>query len=199
MNQSNQFWLLFFFFGGGIFKFSQTYLINSFSYKMQKSSKKNMNYNYISVVCPRLNPFASDPIVITSLNQYELRLSTYDRKPGTEVTLTCVDDLQIQGQSVITCQDDGNWNFDSRPYCASRNMLCYMHLFFWNEKQLIFKNSTNLNLLYIYVLIWMIIYEFIHFQNKRLHKWKKTQNIYVYLYIKKTYLSLKMSSFSYFF
>lgn len=132
-----------------------------------------MNYNYISVVCPRLNPFASDPIVITSLNQYELRLSTYDRKPGTEVTLTCVDDLQIQGQSVITCQDDGNWNFDSRPYCASRNMQCYMHLFFWNEKQLIFKNSTNLNLLYIYVLIWMIIYEFIHFQNKRLHKWKK--------------------------
>lgn len=67
-----------------------------------------------------------DPIVITSLNQYELRLSTYDRTPGTEVTLTCVDDLQIQGQSVITCQDDGNWNFESRPYCASKNMPCYI-------------------------------------------------------------------------
>lgn len=84
------------------------------------------SYAYISVVCPRLNPFALDPIVITSLNQYELRLSTYDRTPGTEVTLTCVDDLQIQGQSVITCQDDGNWNFESRPYCASKNMPCYI-------------------------------------------------------------------------
>ncbi|XP_022308918.2 uncharacterized protein LOC111114748 [Crassostrea virginica] len=76
----------------------------------------------MTVVCPRLNPFAADPIVITSLNQYELRLSTYDRKPGAEVTLTCVDDLQLQGQSIITCQDDGNWNFDSRPYCAKPSL-----------------------------------------------------------------------------
>lgn len=149
MNQSNQFWLLFFFGGGGDFQILSD-LFNKFVLLQNaKIEQKKYEYNYISVVCPRLNPFASDPIVITSLNQYELRLSTYDRKPGTEVTLTCVDDLQIQGQSVITCQDDGNWNFDSRPYCASRNMLCYMHLFFWNEKQLIFKNSTNLNLLYI--------------------------------------------------
>lgn len=79
----------------------------------------------MTVVCPRLNPFASDPIVITSLNQYELRLSTYDRIPGTEVTLTCVDDLEIQGQSVITCQEDGNWNFESRPYCAKPSLYGY--------------------------------------------------------------------------
>lgn len=157
--------------GGGIFKFSQTYLINLFSYKMQKSSKKNMNYNYISVVCPRLNPFASDPIVITSLNQYELRLSTYDRKPGTEVTLTCVDDLQIQGQSVITCQDDGNWNFDSRPYCASRNMQCYISSSETESNW--FLKIPLTSICYIYALIWMIIYEFTHFQYKRLHKWKK--------------------------
>ena len=83
---------------------------------------KEFLYLDFAVVCPRLNPFAADPIVITSLNQYELRLSTYDRKPGAEVTLTCVDDLQLQGQSVITCQDDGNWNFDSRPYCASKDI-----------------------------------------------------------------------------
>ncbi|XP_061185300.1 uncharacterized protein LOC133193379 [Saccostrea echinata] len=76
----------------------------------------------MSVVCPRLNPFASDPIVITSLNQYELRLSTYSRIPGTEVTLSCVDDLRVQGQSVIRCQEDGNWNFDSRPYCAKPSL-----------------------------------------------------------------------------
>ncbi|XP_062595186.1 uncharacterized protein LOC134256526 isoform X2 [Saccostrea cucullata] len=76
----------------------------------------------MSVVCPRLNPFASDPIVITSLNQYELRLSTYNRVPGTEVTLSCVDDLRVQGQSVIKCQEDGNWNFDSRPYCAKPSL-----------------------------------------------------------------------------
>lgn len=137
-----------------------------------KIEQKNMNYNYISVVCPRLNPFASDPIVITSLNQYELRLSTYDRKPGTEVTLTCVDDLQIQGQSVITCQDDGNWNFDSRPYCASRNMQCYISSS--ETKSNWFLKIPLTSICYIYALIWMIIYKFTHFQYKRLHKWKKT-------------------------
>ncbi|XP_056003021.1 uncharacterized protein DDB_G0287625-like isoform X2 [Ostrea edulis] len=76
----------------------------------------------MTVVCPRLNPFASNPIVITSLNQYELRLSTYDRVPGTKVTLSCVDDLEVQGQSVISCQEDGYWNFESRPFCAKPSL-----------------------------------------------------------------------------
>lgn len=108
--------------------FGLFFIINSLSifFFFTKDYKNYKRFDYISVVCPRLNPFALDPIVITSLNQYELRLSTYDRTPGTEVTLTCVDDLQIQGQSVITCQDDGNWNFESRPYCASKNMPCYI-------------------------------------------------------------------------
>jgi hypothetical protein len=79
--------------------------------------------SFVTVVCPRLNPFAADPIVITSLNQYELRLSTYDRVPGTIVTLSCVDDLEVQGQSVISCQENGYWNFESRPFCASMSLV----------------------------------------------------------------------------
>lgn len=78
--------------------------------------------------------------------------------------------------------------------------ICYATCISFSEtKSNWFLKIPLTSICYIYVLIWMIIYEFIHFQNKRLHKWKKPQNIYVYLYIKKTYLSLKMSSFSYFF
>lgn len=175
----------------GFFLIINSLLIFFFFTKDYKNYKR---YDYISVVCPRLNPFASDPIVITSLNQYELRLSTYDRTPGTEVTLTCVDDLQIQGQSVITCQDDGNWNFESRPYCASKNMPCYITLI---QNSNIYLKNSHFEERSI-PMSWIVIHIHYFFKIKNSRKWKKNKTDFKCL--KKNnnniYISFKNSCFS---
>lgn len=71
--------------------------------------------------CAKLNTLLSNQDIVTTENASQLRLSTYTRTPGTQVTLSCIDGYSLIGQSTVTCQPNGSWNYGESPYCKSNS------------------------------------------------------------------------------
>lgn len=68
-----------------------------------------------ATLCPAL---AEPQDIITTHNINSLALSTYERVPGTEVTVTCLSRSthRLVGSNVLTCLENGRWN-SSIPVC----------------------------------------------------------------------------------
>ncbi|XP_063436265.1 uncharacterized protein LOC134717702 [Mytilus trossulus] len=71
--------------------------------------------------CPKLNNLDSNSDVTTTSNKGDLRLSTYTRTTGTSVNLSCLEDYTLVGQSSVTCQAGGSWDFADKPYCKANS------------------------------------------------------------------------------
>ncbi|XP_005109432.2 uncharacterized protein LOC101857443 [Aplysia californica] len=75
-----------------------------------------------SVLCPTL---AQEQYgIVTDDNLNALKLSSYDRTPGTMVNVSCyVSSLyELQGVSQLTCMDSGNWE-PTVPICVRKDRL----------------------------------------------------------------------------
>ena len=68
------------------------------------------------MLCPELAK--PQPDIITIDNIKSLVLSTYERTPGTSVTITCLSNTshKLVGESVLTCLQNGTWSADV-PTC----------------------------------------------------------------------------------
>ncbi|XP_061190888.1 uncharacterized protein LOC133199007 isoform X1 [Saccostrea echinata] len=68
-------------------------------------------------LCPVL---AKEYNIITIANMDSLQLSTYSRRPGTKVKVTCLSNtLKVLGPTWLTCQNNGTWD-KPIPRCVSK-------------------------------------------------------------------------------
>ncbi|ESO82242.1 hypothetical protein LOTGIDRAFT_170155 [Lottia gigantea] len=81
----------------------------------------------------------------------ELRLSTYNRTPGTVVNLGCYNNYTLVGTDQITCSQAGEWSYYTKPYCSSPqgNQLSELH-------KLLLGVGVGAAVLFVFVLIGII-------------------------------------------
>ncbi|KAL5020137.1 hypothetical protein ScPMuIL_003029 [Solemya velum] len=71
---------------------------------------------FIMVSCPEL---AKPQVIITASNSNSLLLDTYQRSPGTRVTVSCLvpTGFELTGPSQLECNSTGSWNAEI-PKCV---------------------------------------------------------------------------------